>query len=178
MNEAQSTLGRGVDGTPVEVVRFHQTIPVFQMLEFSMFPDVRVRPEDWQSRQEGWLSAHPHSTSLRVLTELPDGEMLSFDLHGRDEGFPLGIFPVGFPEDAEPLDLTMFEYVDLAIELAPLEAQMLDGVFPYEEIVAAIERRGLRENEFWAECLELMAEQRDGTEERMRYVRENKPNEE
>ncbi|MGO1410643.1 hypothetical protein [Microbacterium sp. JB110] len=166
-------IGGSSQETPPEVVHFHEVVPVFRMLEFSMFPEERLGAEEWQRRQEELLSADPASLSIRVLIDLPDGDMLSFDLNDRKSGFPLAVSQIGFPEDAAPLGLTMSEYLDLATELSPLEAQMFAGVYPYDAIVSAFERRGLHGNAYWSECLSLLAESRGSTEERMRYVRES-----
>lgn len=158
-------------GVPSEVSTFLGLVPTFRMLEFSSFPEERTVPHEWQRLQEEWLSADPASVTVRVLAELPNAEMLSFDLSRHGEGFPLGIFPMGFPEDVEPLDLTMSEYLDLATELSELEAQMFEGIYPYAAIIAAFDRRGLRDNEYWEEFLNQLAESRESTEERMRYIR-------
>jgi len=166
-------IGGSSQGTPAEVVHFHEAVPVFRMLEFSMFPEERLGAEEWQRRQEELLSADPGTVSIRALTDLPDGDMLIFDLNHRESGFPLAVSQIGFPEEAQPLGLTMSEYLELATELSPMEAQMSAGVYPYDAIVSAIERRGLRANAYWAECLSLLAESRGSTQERMRYVREN-----
>lgn len=166
--------GMAPEDVPIEVVRFLDSVPVFQMLEFNLFPEDRVTVEEWRESQEELMEVEPSSVDLRVLTRLPDGFMLSFDLRRGEDGYPLGFCDLGFAEEADPLGLTISEYLDLAMELAPLEAQMLEGVYPYEEIVEAFERRGLRENEFWAEFLAELAESRSSTEERMRYIRETR----
>lgn len=123
------------------------------------------------SEQPDWLSADPTSVTYRALTHIPSGEMLVFDLAERDEGYPLGASELGFPEDAVDIGLTMSEYLALANELALLEAKMFAGHYPYEEIVAAFERRGLDGNGFWSEYLETLAESRDDTAERVRHLK-------
>ena len=98
--------------------------------------------------------------------------MIVFDLVQRDEGYPLGIAPAGFADEADPLDLTLDEYLALARELAPLEARMHQGDYPYDEIVAVYDARGLRDNEYWGSLVEELEEDRESTESRMQHIRE------
>jgi len=158
-------------GAPPEIVAFLETVPLFQMVEFSAFPEQRLTLEDWWSGQEEMLSADPESTRLRALTDLPTGEILVIDLDHGEEGFPLSIAEAGLPEEAQALDLTLSAYLDLAAELSSLEQQMHDGRYPFDAIMAAFERRNLRENDYWSESLAYLQESREETEERMRHIR-------
>ncbi|WP_420113487.1 hypothetical protein [Pseudactinotalea sp.] len=160
---------------PPEVVTFLATVPLFQMAEFIAFPERRLTPQEWQSEQEELLATDPASVTVRALTDLPSGEMLVFDLGQRNEGFPLGIAELGWFADLQSLGLGMSEYLSLAAELAPLERQMHHGVYPFREIVAAFDDRGLREHSYWAEWLAYLEESRESTEDRMRDIREPTP---
>lgn len=160
--------------TPPEIAAFLEKIPLFEMVEFSAFPERRITPEDWPDGQEEMLSADPASTTLRALTDLPSGEMLVIDLDHGEEGYPLSVAELGLPEDAQPLNLTLSGYLDLAAELSPLERQMHDGRYPFDAIVAAFERRGLHENDYWSDSLAYLEESREETEHRMRHIRDDR----
>ena len=152
---------------PPDVVNFLETVPLFQMLEFVAFPEERRTPEEWLEEQEELLAAELSSLTQRALTVIPSGEMLIFDLAESNEDYPLRGCEMGFPEDATDIGLTIAEYLELAKDLAPLEAQMLEGAYPFDAIVLAFERRGLQSHEYWAEYLETLAETRQETEERL-----------
>lgn len=141
------------------------------MLEFINFPEHRLSPTDWKKLQPEVLETNPEETNYRALTDLPSGEMLLFDLREGDKGYPLRTAEQGWPEDSENLGLTIAEYLELANELAPLESRMHQGDYPYQEIVTAIESRGLQSIGVWSEFLEMLAESRDDTETRMRTIR-------
>lgn len=165
MTEQQDTVSGEV---PADVVTFWESVPLFRMLEFIGFPEERWTPAQWMDEQADLLSTDPASTPRRTLAPLPSGEMLVFDLTEHAEGYPLSVCELGFPEDAVGIGLTIVEYLGLATELAPLEAQMLEGVYPFEAIVSAFERRGLQDNEYWSEHLATLAETRSETEQRLR----------
>lgn len=157
---------------PPEVVHFFETVPEFSVLEFISFPEAQLTPEEWLEMQADFLERDPGTTTLRVLTPLPNGLIVVFDLTAREQGFPLSTSDPGFPEDAEPMGVTLDQYRQLALDLAPLEQQMLEGTYPHDAIVATYVRHGLSETEYWSEVLAQLEEGRDDTERRMQYVRE------